>query len=209
MNIRLLTLPVVCGALAVASGCGTTSTPVPNDAPPKVAYVDPSAPGASSAGLDEKDYDTVSHAIVAEMTKRGLPKGYVVTLGPVDTKKTPYDVDVQKLQNDLLSILSDDGTFRFTILNKAVQGDSAYDEAYKLISYNWENANPPDQESLQKFGKLAKINGILFGRVSSIERRLARGSEVTYTFAWSLGDTDTGLLDVTVKTQIRKIVTPP
>jgi hypothetical protein len=65
--------------------------------------------------------------------------------------------------------------------------------------------NPVDVEDLQTFGKLASINGILFGRVSSLERRLPRGgTEITYRFVWELSNTGTGVLDLSHEEKIRK-----
>ena len=67
--------------------------------------------------------------------------------------------------------------------------------------------DPIDVEDLQTIGKLANINGILFGRVSSLERRLPRGgTEITYRFVWELSNTQSGLLDLSHEEKIRKNV---
>ena len=87
----------------------------------------------------------------------------------------------------------------------AMAGGSAVEEIYKIIQFNWLNSNPMDVEDLQTFGKLAKINGILFGRVSSIERTLPDGGrEISYRFVWELSNTGTGLLEVSHEERIRK-----
>jgi PBP1b-binding outer membrane lipoprotein LpoB len=84
-------------------------------------------------------------------------------------------------------------------------GGNAGQEIYRLIEYNWLNQTPIDEEDLQKFGKLARINGILFGRVSSLEREMGRGKkEVTYRFVWELANTDTGLVILSHEYKIRK-----
>jgi PBP1b-binding outer membrane lipoprotein LpoB len=183
--------------LLLLAGCATVPTDV---------YVPVQERGVATIGLDEKDYQLAANDICQAMLKRGLPKGYVVTLGPVDTKGTPYTVDVEKIQDKIESILDEEGTLRFTVLKKALtEGSTAFDEIYKLIEYNWQNQNPMDAEDLQKFGKLAKINGILFGRVSSIQRHLpGGGTEVTYTFAWRLANTETGVNDMTLVREYRK-----
>lgn len=175
---------------------------------PTSPYVPAQEVGVVTVGLDEKDYQLAANSVCQKMLRRGLPKGYVVTLGPVDTKKTPYAVDVEKLQDKVESILDEEGTLRFTVLKKALtEGSVAFDEMNKITDYNWENQNPIDLEDMQKFGKRAKINGILFGRISSIERGLPHGGrEITYTFTWRLANTETGVNDMTLVDEIRKNV---
>jgi PBP1b-binding outer membrane lipoprotein LpoB len=131
-----------------------------------------------------------------------------VALGPVDARGTPYSVDVEKLQDKIEAILDEDGTLRFVVLKKPLtEGRVAFDEMLKLIELNWQNGNPIDQEDLQKFGKMAPVNGLLFGRISSQERRLPGGGrEVTYTFVWRLANMQTGVNDMALEHEIRKNV---
>ena len=59
----------------------------------------------------------------------------------------------------------------------------------------------------QTLGRLAQVNGILFGRVSALERNLGRnGREVTYRFVWELSNTQSGVLDIAHEEKIRKNV---
>ena len=198
--IRVAGLIVGVGVLCALTGCVTP--------PPQDPYVPTDRPGVTTAGLDPQDYQLAANNIVQKILKREVPKGYVVTLGPVDTKRTPFDVDVEKLQDKMEVLLDDEGTLRFTALKKALtEGKVPFDEIEKLTAYNWENANPIDREWLEKFGKRAKINGILFGRVSSIQRSLPwGGTEVTYTFVWRLANTETGVNDMALEYEIRKNV---
>jgi hypothetical protein len=174
--------------------------------PPTSAYVSPEEEGVMSIGLDDHDYDLASESIARELLTRELPKGYVVALGPVDTRECPYDVRVRQLQKSLQVILNKENTLKFTAaVDVMASGGDAATEIYRLIEYNWLNQNPLDQEDLQKFGKLAKLNGILFGRVSAMERRNARGQrEVTYRFVWELANTETGVVDISHEYKIRK-----
>jgi PBP1b-binding outer membrane lipoprotein LpoB len=183
-------------SVAVVSGCMT---------PPSSPYVPATEVGVVTVGMDEKDYQLMANSVVQKMLKKGLPAGYVVALGPIDTKKTPYEVDCQKLQDMIESAMSDEGTLKFTSAVNAIAGNTATEEIYKLIEYNYFIGNPIDSEDMQKFGKIAKVTGILFGRVSSIERSIGgNGKEITYTFTWRLSNTKTGINEVTHTDYIRK-----
>ncbi len=159
-----------------------------------------------SFGLDDHDYDLASESIARELLTRQLPKGYVVALGPVDTRECPYDVRVRQLQKSLQVILNKENTLKFTAaVDVMASGGNAAAEIYRLIEYNWITQNPIDQEDLQKFGRLAKLNGLLFGRVSALERRNPRGQrEITYRFVWELANTETGVVDISHEYKIRK-----
>ncbi len=181
----------------VLTGCYT---------PPTEGYVPPEEMGMMTVGLDDHDYDLAVRDIAQKLFEKGLPKGYKVVLGPVDTRECPYDVRVRQLQKSLQVVLNDEGTMKFmAAIDVMGAGGNAGTEIYRLIEYNWLNRNPIDAEDLQKFGKLAVINGILFGRVSSLEREMGRGKkEVTYRFVWELANTETGLVDISHEYKIRK-----
>jgi hypothetical protein len=206
MNLRAL-LAAFAAFVALCfgiSGCYT---------PPQSGYVPAGEEGVMTIALDDHDYDLAVQGIVKEMLERGLPTGCTVVLGPVDTKDCPYDVRVITLQKSLQARLNKEGTLKFFAAVDAMRGAVANDEIgnpgqiYKLIEYNWNNRNPIDVEDLQKFGKLAKIKGILFGRVSSMERAMQRGGkEITYRFVWELANTETGVTDITHEEKIRKQV---
>jgi PBP1b-binding outer membrane lipoprotein LpoB len=185
--------------LLAASGCA----PVPRS-----GYVPSDGPGAMTVELDDHDYNLAASGIATEMLGRGLPKGYVVALGPVDTKDCRYDVQVRTLQKSLQVIFNRQGDLKFTAAVDAMAGNSAAAEIYKTLEYNWFKNNPADRDAYQKFGKLASVKGILFGRVSAIERKLpqGQGQEITYRFTWELANTETGIVDLSHEQKIRKNV---
>lgn len=191
-SMYLLTLV----GLTALSGCAT---------PPPSPYVPTTERGVTTAGLDSYDYQQVAASLSQEMMRRGLPAGYVVALGPVDTRATPYAVDIQLLQDKLEVALSQNGTLKFTSAINALRGGGGTEEIYKIIEYNWWQKNPMDTEDLQKFGKIANVSALLFGRISSMERPLpGRGREITYSFVWRLTDTATGVNQFTLEKEIRK-----
>ena len=161
-----------------------------------------------TAGLDDHDYDLMAAGLAREMFQRGLPKGYVVALGPVDTRDCPYDVRVVQFQKSLSVLFNKEGTLRFmSALDAITPGGTSAQEIYRLMQFNWLNRNPLDIEDLQTLGRLAQVNGILFGRVSTLERDLPGGGrEVTYRFVWELANTVSGLLDIAHEEKIRKNV---
>lgn len=182
------------------SGCQSAPTP-------RSGYVPAEEEGVMTAGLDDHDYDLVAAGVAREMLEKGLPKGYIVTLGPVDTRECAFDVRVRQLQKSIQVVLSKDRVIRFFAGIDAMAGDSSIQEIYKIMEYNWSNRNPIDVKDLQTFGKLAQVNGILFGRVSSMQRRLPdRGVEVTYRFVWELASTESGVVDLSHEEKIRKNV---
>lgn len=175
--------------------------------PPRTGYVPAEEEGVMTVGLDDHDYDLIAEGLSKEFIARGLPKDYVVALGPVDTSDNPYQVQIRTIQKKLMVIFNKEGSLKFMAAVDAISGGSSATEIYKVIEYNYFNKNPFDQEDLAKFGKLANVNGILFGRISSLTRKLpGGGTEVTYTSVWELANTQTGVLDVSWEKKIRKNV---
>lgn len=195
---------------SVIAGCAIVAlalTACRSPATPRSGYASPEEEGVMTVELDDHDYDLVTAGIAREMFQRGLPKGYVVALGPVDTRECPYDVRVNQLQKSLQVLFNKENTLKFMSAVDAMAGGTAVQEIYKIIQFNWMKGDPIDVEDLQTIGKLANINGILFGRVSSLERRLPRGgTEITYRFVWELSNTSTGILDLSHEEKIRKNV---
>ena len=174
---------------------------------PYTGYVPEEEQGVMTVGLDDHDYDVAVGGIVNAMLARGLPKDYVVALGPVDTRDCAYDIRIRQLQDSLSFNLETSGRLKFTIMDSAIYGDSALAESYKIMEYNWFHNNPLNAEDLYVFGSRAEINAILFGRVSCMERSLPKGgTEITYRFVWRLANTKTGLIDLTHEQRIRKNV---
>jgi hypothetical protein len=163
-----------------------------------------------TAALTEKNYEEVVKEISKEILRRGLPSGAVVMLGPVDTKGTLFRVDIDKLQTEISAAIGTSGDVQFALRQGVLANEPAVAEMYKVIDLNWSNENLISTEELKKFGKMAKINEIIFGRVSTLtDPREGGGFLVTHTFAWSLGNVESGTLDMTpIVVKIRKEVGP-
>lgn len=202
--IRAFFLPWLSLLLLLPAGC------VKVEGPPRSPYVSAQEAGVTTVGLDDHDYNLAVAGVARAMIRRGLKDRFVVALGPVDTSDTPYNVQVVMLQKSLQATLSEEGSLRFTAAlgeEPMMGGGTTRDELYKIMQFNWFNRNPIDIEALQTFGRLAHVNGILFGRVSSLERPLPRGgTEITYRFMWELANTENGIIEVSHEERIRKNV---
>ena len=194
----ILTLvAAVAGLMFVGSGCVTT--------PAGNGYVPTDGEeGIATPALTDHDYDLAVQGIAKELLEQGLPEGFVVALGPVDTKDTKYDVQIRTLQKSLQVALQKSRKVKFTTVVDAIAGNTAAQEIFKIIEYNFWHKNPIDGEELQKIGKFANIQGILFGRVSSIETVGRKTSAITYRFVWELSDTQTGNSLISHEQRIRK-----
>lgn len=199
-HIQIWTGAALTLTLLAGPGCRTQD-------PPGSGYVPAEEEGVMTVGLDDHDYDVAANGIVREFLMRGLPQGYTVALGPVDTSECAYDVRVRQLQQSLKVAFNREGTLKFMVAVDAMAGNSAVEEIYKIIQFNWQKNDPIDVEDLQTLGQLSNITGILFGRVSCLERPMRDGgTEMSYRFVWELANTKTGVLDLSHEQRIRKNV---
>lgn len=162
-------------------------------------YINPDEQLVMTAGLDDHDYDLVARAVSDEFKKRGLPKDYVVVLGPVDTSETPYSVRVMQLQKSLQAIFNQEGSIKFMVLANSKPGETVEQAIDNLRKMNWEIKNPIDQQDADTYGSTARVKGVLYGRVSSMENLTPDGKAkvIIYRFVWELSNTQTGINDIT------------
>lgn len=205
MNIRKLWV-MVSGSSAVVwliAGCGATAptgsvvSPAPH-AP--VAVVD--APQLASFDIDARDYNQIARGLHDSLVRSGrVPRGAVVALGPVIYKLEPgisFDhrtlgekIQVEAMRSGLLQ-------FQFAIdaQTKSDRPDAqvVVDERMKVMQLHYEQSSAVDPQDLMTFGRLAKIDALLFGRVSTRSSTVGGYRETTYTFNWKLGECQSGLL---------------
>ncbi|MBM4148987.1 MAG: hypothetical protein FJ224_08075 [Lentisphaerae bacterium] len=200
------TVVVVMAALLVSllvSGCSSISGST--TASLGGTYIPTDEAGPMTIGLDDHDYDLVVQSVSGEMFKRGLPKGYVVALGPVSTRETPYDVRALQIQESLQAVFNKEGTLKWQMLVDATMGASTSEEMMKIKDFNWGIDDKSDAEMAMKLGKVAKVSGILVGRVSSLETKIPGGGrQIIYRFVWKLINTETGLLDISYEYKLGK-----
>ena len=173
---------------------------------PRTGYVPTDESGVMTVQLDDHDYDIAVNNTIEALLEMGLPEGKVLALGPVNVSDCRYPIQVDTLQNSMQTALNHEGSVKF-VLAKDLMANSEVQGLYESISYNWEKKGEASPEQIKMFAKLAKVDVVLFGRVSCLDRELADdGHEVTYRFVWKLANVKTGLLDKSNECKLRKNV---
>lgn len=169
------------------AGCAT---------PPRSVYVPPGEQGIATVEMDDKDYDLVAKSMFDALAEETIPSRGdrlpVVALASVNTDDCNYLVQTTTLQKAIQVVMRKAKRLRFTRAIEANQRDPMVPELYQAIEWNYWKGNPIDAEEVQKYGKLADVDCLLFGRVSEITRRQWGLTEVTYRFTWELVDCQTG-----------------
>jgi PBP1b-binding outer membrane lipoprotein LpoB len=116
----------------------------------------------------------------------------MVALASVNTDDSNYAIQTTTLQKAIQVIMRRAKKLRFTRAIEANRRDPALPELYQTIEWNYWKGNPIDPEDAQKYSRLANVDCLLFGRVSSLTRRGRDLTEVSYRFTWELVDCQTG-----------------
>ena len=210
-------IAVLAVIIAAGAGCVTShlsrqlSPPPPVTAPdnrPQVReVVRRQGPGLITLDINAADYNEIADRLVESLSAEGrVRKDGVVALGPVQVSLDgDYRFDAERLQEKIQVIALRSGRFQCSYAVNAIQGNSAAEERYRIVKLRWEQENAIDAEDLQTFGKLAKVDYMLFGRLSSVTARGEEREEVTYTFNWKLGDCLSGLLIWADEAEITKM----
>ena len=168
-------------------------------------YIPTDEIGPMTAGLDDHDYDLAVRAVTDEMKKRGLKKDYVVALGSVDTSGTPYSVRVEDIQRSMETVFNQEGSLQFQVIAEGLDEGKAQGLIMKLKKFNWESRQWADDEDAEILGTLARVDGLLVGRVSSTEAMAANGrKQVMYRFVWRLINVRSGILDIAYEYKLGK-----
>lgn len=189
-------------AAGLTGGCafsGSTSAAVGG------TYIPTDEIGPMTAGLDDHDYDLVVRAVTEEMKKRGLKKDYVTALGSVDTSGTPQSVRVEDIQRSMEAVFNQEGSLKFQVVAEGINEGRAQELIMKLKKFNWESRQWADDSDAEILGTLAKVDGLLVGRVSSAQAVTPAGKkQVIYRFVWRLINVRTGILDISYEYKLGK-----
>lgn len=168
-------------------------------------YIPTDEIGPMTAGLDDHDYDLVVRAVTDEMKKRGLKKDYVTALGSVDTSGTPQSVRVEDIQRSMEAVFNQEGSLKFQVVAEGINEGRAQELIMKLKKFNWESRQWADDQDAEILGTLAKVDGLLVGRVSSTQAVGPDGkNQVMYRFVWRLINARTGILDISYEYKLGK-----
>lgn len=167
-------------------------------------YISPDEAGPISMTLNNSEMNTIATEISDAMKRKGLPKGFVVGMGPVDTSGSTQPIPQENLAEAIRVRLEEEGSLRFT---EVVEADrSKVGEILKVKDLNWEIANPDDAEAKYKVGRIANVDGLLIGRVSSEETLTpdGRARQIVYRFFWRLVDANSYLSLMSYQHQLAK-----
>lgn len=198
--VRVVSLVVGAGLLASCSETLPRGAAVSSAPSSPVAVVD--SPQLASFDIDARDYNQIARALHDSLVRSGrVPRGAVVALGPViyrlesgmtfDHRTLGEKIQVEAMRSGLLQ-------FQFAIdaQTKSDRSDSqvVVDERMKVMQLRYEQSSAVDPQDLATFGRLTKIDALLFGRVSTRTATVGGFRETTYTFNWKLGECQSGLL---------------
>jgi len=187
-RFRLSLLSTLCAAMMILVGC--ISAPQPS-------IKTHSNAGGATLGIDPRDYNRIAKQFYESLVEsQRIPKGSVLALGPVHGNLDhPYHFDARKLQEKIQVRASRSGRLDFCYAVDAMRDQDAAAARYKVMKLQFEKEHTVDSEDLRTFGRLADIDYLVFGRISSHKASKVFSREVTYTFNWKLGNCETGLIE--------------
>ncbi len=189
-------------AVALVGGCAFSGSTTGSAGG---TYIPSDEIGPMTAGLDDHDYDLVVRAVTDEMKKRGLKKDYVTALGSVDTSGTPQSVRVEDIQRSMEAVFNQEGSLKFQVVAEGINEGRAQELIMKLKKFNWESRQWADDQDAEILGTLARVDGLLVGRVSSTQAVGPDGKkQVMYRFVWRLINARTGILDISYEYKLGK-----
>ena len=165
-----------------------------------------------SLAIDSRDYDEVARLLYESVVSSGKAKrGSVVALGPIAVNlDTGTSFDPMTLQDKLRTLVTRSGTHQFSMAVEAVTahsdaaGNKAFQACMQARRLLHRQKNIDNEEDDIVWGGLAKVDYLIYGRLSSTSQRKGRFREVTYRFNYKLGDCRTGLLAWTDEVQYTK-----
>jgi hypothetical protein len=192
----MMTMKPVCALLVLSAmvlGIGACAHPASPPADVRVS----SHPQTITLALDARDYDELAadlaQSILAD-SALGLGPSRVLALGPVDTDACKYDFDIRRFQEKLQTILLRSHKVSVSFALDAIKTSDVAAARYNVMLLQWKQDSAVDPQDLKTFGKLARVDYLLFGRLSDQTAEKGPRTEVTYTFNWKLGACESGLL---------------
>ncbi len=170
------------------------------------------APKAVTFGIDARDVDEMASAMAQSLLSSGrivLDGTKTLALGPVDTDDCPYRFDERTMQEKIQTALHRSDKLQVSFAVDAMRDNTAAEARYGIMLFQWHKANAVDPRDLKTYGSLARVDYLLFGRVSAQTAVSGRRTEVTYTFNWKLGECETGLITWTDESERTKTGATP
>jgi len=178
----------------------------PPQVPPQPAIRTLDSPKVATWDIDAADYGRIAQQFYASLvSSQKAQPGSVIALGPITIDMEPgYRFDARTLQEEIQTVVLQSGRFEFSFAVDAMQDNDAATSRYKVMSLQYEKESSVDPQDMVTFGRLAKIDHLIFGRVWSQTTDNGNFSEVTFTFQWRMGRCEDGLLVWADKASITK-----
>jgi uncharacterized protein (TIGR02722 family) len=189
MNIKYLKLFCLPLVLFLAVGCATTGT--------KVRYEDPGAVERLTADFGSTDLHMIVEEMVNSMASNPILDGRPVIFVDHVRNNTHEHIDTKSITDKIRTILLKHGKARITARSDIP--DTLIQEQ------DFQNSNLADPGAIIKMGKLAGAQYILFGDISSIEKRSGGNRDVWFKITLNLTNTQDGLIEWAEDKEIRKV----
>jgi uncharacterized protein (TIGR02722 family) len=189
MNIKYLKLFCLPLVLFFAVGCATTGT--------KVRYGDPGAVERLTADFGSNDLHMIVEEMVNSMASNPILDGRPVIFVDHVRNNTHEHIDTKSITDKIRTILLKHGKARITARSDIPDT--------LLQEQDFQNSNLADPGTIIKMGKLAGAQYILFGDISSIEKRSEGNRDVWFKITLNLTNTQDGLIEWAEDKEIRKV----
>lgn len=136
--------------------------------------------------------DLLAFPPVVRMTQARRPVMFVDTV----KNKTTEHIDTESITDSIQSKLINSGTFRFVDM-------TAVEQVQKQLNYQ-QNSGMVDQAKAVAVGRQIGAEFMLYGNMSSIEKRDGSTKDVYYKFTLKMVNLETGILEWSNEKEIRK-----
>ena len=191
MNIKSLKLFCLALSMLFIVYCASTGT--------KVRYGDPAAVERLTADFGSTDLHMIVEKMVDSMVTSPVLEGRPVIFVDHVRNSTHEHIDTKSITDKIRTILLRNGKVKITARSDIP--DSLLQEQ------DFQNSNLADPSTIVKMGKLAGARYILFGDISSIEKRSGRKRDVWFKFTLNLTNVQDGLIEWADDKEIRKVAT--
>ena len=152
-------------------------------------------PRILTLGINSRDYDEIVEKLAADLLSRPeLQKirGGVLGLGPIDDNDCLFPFNAVIFHDQLITRLHRSQQVGFSEVINTMKAESATAALREIKYFDWERKTTDDKELFAIVGDLAKVDFLLFGRLSCQVATAGDQVEVTYRFNWKIMDLKTG-----------------
>jgi len=189
MNDRFLRLFFLIFIAALFADCASTGT--------NVKYADPNSVERLTADFSSTDIHLITEKMVDSLVMSSILDGRPVIFVDNIRNNTHEHIDTKSITDKIRTILLKHGKVRITARS---------DIPHSLLQeQEFQNSNLADPKTIVKMGKLAGAKYILFGDISSIEKRHSGNRDIWFKITLNLTNVQNGLIEWADDKEIRKV----